>query len=497
MYLANITSLLVEATIVVGVLLLLFHRRYDWGLTPLAVALGVFQHMQVVLAASVYVPVGPSLQVSPGSVVLFPAILFSVLLIYIYEDAIEARKLIYGLLLANVTVAGMSYAASRHVSAADTINVFALPPEFFSADWRIMAVGTVCLFLDAILVIVVYESTWARRLHPCVRVFLTITGVLCLDHLLFTLGAFFEDVTFQQKLSSGLFGKCGAGVFYSAFLYAYLRFQADRPTEPSQSRSWDLFKILSYREKYDQLGAEAQALETRVQQRTAELREANHHLQKLSQQLLSAQEAERRSLVRAMHDEIGQLLTLVQVRIRSAEPGATVDALGHLHAAGETVGDTIKQIRNLSLQLRPPVLDELGLGPALEWLTEQLTRQTGTPIHLSCGLDTNRVSHQQRSVLYRVAQEAMTNAMRHAMATEINLELNSNGGSITLRIEDNGCGFNVEPQPADQTGLGLVGLQQRVELIGGELAVESTLGEGTRLTVTCAIAPTTQRRDSE
>lgn len=487
MHAGHITSLLAEATIVVVLLLLLFHRRRDWGLTPLFIAMGVLQHMQVVLAASVYVPIAPDIIVSPGSVVLFPSTLFAVLLVYIYEDAIETRKLIYALLMANISLALLSYSAGFHVTNPETINAYNLPREFFWSGLRIMTVGTLCLFLDSILIIVMYEALAFRRLGLFIRILLTMTAVLCLDQILFVTGAFVEDKTYQAKLVSGLVGKSGAAVFYSIILWAYLRLRGQQPPPRAAGYSWDIFRVLSYREKYDQLGEKFDALEERVLQRTAELNEANENLRSLSQQLLSTQETERRNLARALHDEIGQLLTVIRMQLKSAEPGATNEALRHLESAAGTIDETISQIRNLSLRLRPSMLDDLGLQPTLEWQVEQLMERTGTPVSLTCDLGEQELNQQQETVLFRVAQEAMTNVMRHADATQVTVALSHTTTHVVLSIRDNGIGFEPQRTMHGKQGLGLAGMHERVELIGGELIISSEPDNGTELTVSCPI----------
>lgn len=247
MYLDQFVLLVAEATLVAGLLLLLFHRRDDWGLTPLFVALGVFQHMQVVLATSVYIEVVPGVIVSPGSVVLFTATLFAVLLVYIQEDAIEARKLIYALVMANIILAMLSFAAGLQVQSPATLNRFNLLPKFFISDLRIMVVGTLCLFFDTILVIVIYESLSHRWFGSFLRIFLTMTAVLCFDQFAFTTGAFFESESYFSKLISGFVGKCVSGLFYSSILWGYLQWRGNKHFERAPGYSWDVFQLLSYR----------------------------------------------------------------------------------------------------------------------------------------------------------------------------------------------------------------------------------------------------------
>lgn len=488
MLFGQIGLLVLEAMLVASLLLLLFHRRRDWGLTPLFVAMGVFQHMQVVLAAFVYVEVAPDLFVSPGSVVLFTSTLFAVLLVYIYEDAIETRKLIYALVLANISLAILSYAAGLHVEGVyeTTSARFVLTREFFAHDLRIMTIGTVCLFVDTILLIVIYEAIGYRRLGSFLRILFTVTSVLCLDQVLFTTGAFYDADDYSTKLGSGLIGKCASGLLYSTILWGYLRLRGREPAQRAPGFAWDVFQLLSYRQKFDLLGAEYDVLEERVQQRTVELREANAELQEMSRQLVNAQETERRSLARELHDEIGQLLTAIKMQMQSARTDASPESRANLNSAVATIDETINQVRSLSLRLRPSILDDLGLRPALEWQAEQLTERTNIRVQIEGDLPDARLPTELETVFFRVAQEAMTNIMRHAQAKSVSVELSCSGAETTMSVCDDGVGFDPTTITTKRTGgLGLPGMRERVELVGGTLKVESSPGKGTRVFLSC------------
>ncbi len=482
MFAGQLGLLIGEAILVASVLLLLFHRRGDWGLTPLFVAMGVFQHMQVVLAASVYVPIGPGVVVSPGSVVLFTSTLFMVLLVYIREDAIEARKLIYALVLANISLALISYAAGLHVDHPGTFNAYNLPRDFFVSDLKIMAVGTGCLLIDTILLIVVYEAIGLRRLGSFPRILATITVIVCLDQILFATGAFYGDADFRQKLVSGLVGKSGSAFIYSLILWAYLRWGGTGAAERPPRFPWDVLRMLSYRQKFDLLGAEYDVLEERVQQRTVELREANVHLQDLSRQLLNTQETERRNLARELHDEVGQLLTVVKLQLQGAQTGAG----GDLSTAVVTIDETINQVRSLSLRLRPSILDDLGLQPALEWQAEQLSQRAGVAVHVTGDLGPVRLPTEMETVFFRVAQESMTNVMKHAGAKSVDITLERSPTHVTMCVCDDGVGFDPAAVTTKRTGgFGLNGMRERVELVGAVLDIDSSPGNGTKLTLCC------------
>lgn len=509
MHFDQIGLLLAEATVVAALLLSLFHRRGDWGLTPLFVAMGVFQHMQVVLATSVYVEVAPGVVLSPGSVVLFTATLFAVLLVYIHEDALEARKLIYGLIMANISLAALSFAAGLHVRSPATINEFNLPPEFFASDLRVMIVGTLCLFFDTILVIVVYEALSHRWLGSFFRLFLTVTGVLCFDQFLFATGAFAGTDEYTAKLVSGLIGKVFSGLFYSLVLWTYLRWSGNKSVVREPGYSWDVFQLLSYRQKFDLLGKEYDVLEERVRERTvkldavnrslqseiaghkrteATLREREQRLEALSRELLELQETERRNLARELHDEIGQLLTVIKMQMMSGQQ-ESCDTRANLESAIETVDATIKQVRSLSLRLRPSILDDFGLIPALEWQAEQTQLRTGLVVDLTLEGESPRLSSPLETMFFRVAQEALTNAMRHSGAKTVSISFECDNSIATMTITDDGCGFDVSKLRTRSTGgLGLSGMRERVEVAGGVLTIRSEPRVGTHLFLSCQVS---------
>ncbi len=210
-------------------------------------------------------------------------------------------------------------------------------------------------------------------------------------------------------------------------------------------------------------------------------------LQLLSQQLVEAQEAERRHIARELHDEIGQTLTAVKINLQAMQRRANVsDLTASLHESMDIVEQAIQQVRNLSLDLRPSLLDDLGLIATLRWYLDRQARWAGlstqftaTPpdLHLPANLET---------VCFRLVQEALTNALRHAQAHTIQVDLQQLEKELRLLISDDGIGFEVEPtlkQVVYGKGLGLVGMQERVSLLGGRFELESTPGQGTQIRV--------------
>jgi diguanylate cyclase (GGDEF)-like protein len=256
----QLSLMALEAALASGVLLALFHSRSILGLAPIYTTVGVFYYLATLLAGTTFVKVAPGLLMSPGSVALFPASLFAVLLIYIREDAQEARNMIYGLLAANVAAALLGMLVSRHLAGPLSFNPLSLPPELFVQSPRLFIAGLLALFADTILIILVYEAV-SRALRPLfLRAWLSLALVLVFDTLLFVTGSFVEHPAYREILLSGIVGKAAAAVVYAAALTLYLpRLRAAEPTTIGGVRHGigDLFQVLTYRQKYEALRAQA------------------------------------------------------------------------------------------------------------------------------------------------------------------------------------------------------------------------------------------------
>ncbi len=240
-----------EAILVALLVLGLFRIRTRFGLSPLFVTLGVYQSIQVLLASSVYAKVIPGVVVSPGSTIMFMASLFAMLLVYIREDASETRKAICGILLANLTMTLLLYVAyGMRLDLVDTLNFLSLPREVLNQNARVMLAGTLALFADVLLTVFVYEAV-CRFISKSLflRVYLTMAFILSFDSLIFASGAFWGQPNFASILTSGIIGKLGMAVFFSAALTVYLRFA--EPLEPKSLPIQDVYHALTYRQEYE------------------------------------------------------------------------------------------------------------------------------------------------------------------------------------------------------------------------------------------------------
>ena len=209
-------------------------------------------------------------------------------------------------------------------------------------------------------------------------------------------------------------------------------------------------------------------------------------LRSLSRQLLLAQEEERKKISRELHDEIAQTLTGINVRLASLKTEATQNTKGLQSKIASTqrmVERSVDIVHRFARDLRPTVLDDLGLIPALHTFVKAFSKQTGVHVHLMAYSGVERLENVKRTVVFRVAQEALTNVARHARATQVEISIQKIPRAIRLTIKDNGKSFQVERVLNAKTNkrLGLLGMRERVEMVGGRLRVESAAGHGTTI----------------
>ena len=220
-------------------------------------------------------------------------------------------------------------------------------------------------------------------------------------------------------------------------------------------------------------------LERRSERERSRAEGAEIELRRLSRQLVKAQEEERKNISRELHDEVGQILTGLRMELGAITPksegGAFEERLNSVKGLAE---DALRTVRNLALLLRPSMLDDLGLGPALQWQAKEVSRRLGIPIGVKIEGNLSSLSEPQRICLYRVVQEALTNSARHARASQISIRIVQNDGAVEATIADDGEGFD---RKARRQGLGLTGMEERVKTLRGTLKIRSENGKGTEL----------------
>jgi signal transduction histidine kinase len=230
----------------------------------------------------------------------------------------------------------------------------------------------------------------------------------------------------------------------------------------------------------------ATRLEDRLRHQMAKDEENAHALQRLSSQLIHAQEEERRTIARELHDEVGQVLTAIKVELAIAE--RALEAEGgrpQLLQNARTIADgALHTVRDLSHLLHPPLLDDLGLPAAIDWYLRGFSRRHGVRVDLLHDPMPDRLTPEIEAAAYRIVQEALTNVAKHARATVCRVYVQRLPNTVLITVEDDGDGF--DPALAAQSperGLGLIGIRERASQLRGTLRLESAPGKGTRLTV--------------
>lgn len=202
--------------------------------------------------------------------------------------------------------------------------------------------------------------------------------------------------------------------------------------------------------------------------------------------LVSAQETERTRLARELHDEAGQSLTSLLFRLKALENKAPDGELqGDLGAVSQSVSKAIDQIREISYRFRPPALDEFGIEVALHTLLEEMTRDSSLESHANIDMSGEQLPMELQTSIYRIAQEALTNVLRHARATKVSLNLMREDRALSLCVVDDGIGFDPRQLRNENSTkrLGLLGIQERVEMLGGTCEIRSAPGAGTSLEI--------------
>jgi signal transduction histidine kinase len=230
-------------------------------------------------------------------------------------------------------------------------------------------------------------------------------------------------------------------------------------------------------------------LERRSEQQHARTEQAEQEMRRLSNQLVKTQEEERKNLSRELHDELGQMLTALRMEVGRAE---RAQALGS-PTFGATMAESkalieqmMRLVRDLAMGLRPSMLDDLGLEPALAWQTRDFARRYNVPVNLNVEGDLERLPDPHRTCVFRVVQEALTNCAKHSAATHIDISVVGNGDQLDVSVSDNGIGLS---QTAGHTGLGLTGIKERVKEMHGSTLIQTRTGGGTVLRITLPIPP--------
>ena len=245
-------------------------------------------------------------------------------------------------------------------------------------------------------------------------------------------------------------------------------------------------------DELNELASAIDQMAERLEQRQAErdraereIKNSREQLRNLSAHLQSVREEERTRMAREIHDELGQSLTALKMDVswlnrRFREEEAAFQ--NKLAAMEEVIDRTIQTVQKLSGELRPGILDDLGLAAAIEWQAQEFQDRTGIECEVSLSPEEIILDRDQSTTMFRIFQETLTNVIRHAGATKVEVKLEEHKGGIVLEVTDNGRGIT-ESEISDPKSFGLIGMRERVDFIGGEVTVAGFPNKGTRIKV--------------
>jgi signal transduction histidine kinase len=228
-----------------------------------------------------------------------------------------------------------------------------------------------------------------------------------------------------------------------------------------------------------------------------QVRIGQQRMEALSRRLVEVQEEERKYIAMELHDEIGQILTGLRLLLNLNITGADAKTIDRLQQSKDLVNELIVRVRQMSLELRPGLLDDLGLLPALLWHFEGYTKTTGIRVIFQhTNLESKRFSFNIETTAYRIIQEALTNAARHANVSELTVWVGVIENALSIHVNDQGAGFDTRELTANGVSRGLVGMRERVKFVGGSVAIHSAKGEGTHLNIQIPLGESIEKEAS-
>ena len=500
-------SLILEMALVACAICGLYELRGRFGLTPLYIFLASTQYLQALLGGAVFLRIAGGISVSPGSVVLFAGNLFALLLIYLREGVPATRTLVYGLLLANVTLGVFSFFTQMQLAMAGDAATQVVPYAFFGVSYRAFAIGVLVMLLDGLLMIVLYELlffqlTWAPLL---LRLLVALLGVLYFDSVMFGVLSYWGRPDFSALLTGNMAGKSIAGVTYAILLWLYLDRSAKSGPRPELERPRelrDVFSIITYRERYERMAQALAASEERLRQ--AQLMEAVGRL------------------ASGIAHDFGNILTAVesyagvlQERLAADHPGR--DEVKGIREGSARGKGLIRQL--LAVGRRQPLTPQtLEIAAVIHGMEGMLRTVLGAKFRLDTriGDAIPKVAAdpgQMEQVLLNLVINAR-DAMPGGGTIRVTLETRELRGQerveagvvqagrhVALLVEAAGAGISADTlehvfEPFYTTkgsignGLGLSIVYGIVTQSGGAIQVESAPGAGSRFTILLPEAPT-------
>lgn len=272
------------------------------------------------------------------------------------------------------------------------------------------------------------------------------------------------------------------------------REERERSREIAEMNRSLMAEVAERKRVEEELQSARDGLESRVEQRTREVNAAYEQLRKLSARLESVREEERRRISREIHDELGQALTGLKMDLSwlsTRPPENRQSLIDKVTPMLDLVDDTVRTVRRISTELRPGVLDDLGLMAAIEWLVEDFRNRSRIDCRFTSGIGDAALDPELSTALFRILQEALTNVIRHARAGHVTINIQEERGMIVMEIEDDGMGIT-ERDISNPGSLGTIGMRERAILLGGHVVFSGSEGRGTVVTV---MVPSKRQRE--
>lgn len=494
----TILILIFEIIFVASIIIFLYHKRKIFGLVSLCILIGSHQYFQTLLSSTLYVQIFEDYYSSPGSAVLFSSGIFTILLIYIKEGVHSTRTLIYGIVLANISLLILSYIASYQLTSEGTVNILNIPKEIFTIDVMSFLGGTLTLLLDSFLIIIVYEFLLfkIKKIKIFWVILISILTVLYFDILVYSLLSFWGTENLGNILIGNALGKTLAGIMFSLILYLYI-VRIDKRSYLKniaiKREIQDVFSIITYRERYEFL------------------KEEKEQVEEIKNRLIEINENKDRFFSIISHD------------LRS--PFNAI--LGFLNLMQSNIDSMSKERIKIDLSLIQKSFTNAFelLNKLLDWSRIQMGRLEYNPTTFSLNrliqecIENMRISaenkdiriffspfkefsaYADRDMIYSVVSNLLSNAIKFTNpGGMVIVNIKGDGNGTLVEIKDNGIGiyeknlnklFKLEtiystPGTNNEygTGLGLILSDEFLKKNGGEIFVESEIGKGSTFSFT-------------
>ncbi|MGE4488760.1 MAG: histidine kinase [Kiritimatiellales bacterium] len=468
--------ILVVESIAIYLLVLSAHSlRQRFGLAPFYALLGgITAVMSWITDAGVYVELA-GIRFVVGSTVFYTSLLLGVFVVYVFDGPRATR-------IAILTVAGVStivplIATILHLQmkVSDVLPLSYVPLP----SLRINTASVVTTVLDLIFLAMAWEILGSPliRANTLFRSFLTLLGVMWLDVVLFSTGAFLGTPNYLRILEGTLYSRLAICIFASPFLYGYLHWQSRKEGVTLERRP-----VLSILREVAEVRAELDSARREIERRQdAEtlLRQSERRYRELALHADGLLETERSRIAAELHDEIGQILTALKIDLSAMERSLETQniSVSSVESMSALLDQSVLKVHRLCRSLRPGALDDLGLEAALKDLIEDWSERNPLDVESRVHIDSTNVSEKVSTAVYRIIQESLTNISRHAKASAVSIRVQTMQGELKFAVEDNGVGLPVDWR-LGRFSFGLIGMQERVHLLNGVLDISGSPGKG-------------------